>query len=241
MLMNGFLITPTLYSAWKYWKESEGSGKNEILDVLNKAEGEKSPAMRAGIEFENAIRNVCDGGTSEDFCVLEAADIVKGGMWQQRVSKELDGDLLYGIADVVRRNAIFDIKRAFKYDLGQYEGSIQPLIYMYATGIPNFDYVISDGQEVYVETYHWEARSLDLLKERIADMKGSFLSDDEMRLAFQNRWTYRKEEGQEVALAAAKLDGDDISFGKESFRMSRELRASLDATRIKAERNNGLY
>jgi hypothetical protein len=201
MLMNGFLITPSLYSAWKYWYESEYSGKKEILDALNKTEGEKSPAMQAGIAFENAIRSVCDGGTSEDFCVLEAADIVKGGMWQQRVSKELDGDLLYGIADVVRRNTIFDIKRVNKYDLGQYEGSIQHLIYMYATGIPNFDYVISDGYEVYVETYHWEARSLETLKERIAEMKGSLFSDDEMRAAFVSHWTSRKDVDREAAKA----------------------------------------
>jgi hypothetical protein len=180
--------------------DSEGAGKKEILDVLNKAEKEKSPAMRAGIDFENAIRRVCDGGMTEDFCVLEAADIVKGGMWQQRVSRELDGDLLYGIADVVRRNAIFDIKRAFKYDIGNYEGSIQHLIYMYATGIPNFEYVISDGQEVYVEAYHWEAGSLETLKGRIAEMKGSLLSDDEMRAAFVSQWT-RRDAGREAVKA----------------------------------------
>jgi hypothetical protein len=192
--MNGFLITPSLYSAWKYWYESEYSGKKEILDTLNKIEKEKSPAMQAGIDFENAIRHVCNGGASEDFCVREATDMVKGGMWQQRISRELDGDLLYGIADVIRRNTIFDIKRVFnKYDIGQYKESIQHLIYMYATGIPNFEYVVSDGQEVYVETYHWEARSLETLRERIAEMKGSLLSDDEMSLAFQTYWRYRRD------------------------------------------------
>jgi hypothetical protein len=191
--MNGFLITPSLYSAWRYWMDSDDAGKEEILDTLNKVEKEKSPAMRAGIDFENAIRHVCDGGTSEDFCVLDAADIVKGGLWQQRISRELDGDLVYGIADVIRRNTIFDIKRVFKYDIGKYEDSIQHLIYMYATGIPNFEYIVSDGQEVYVETYHWEARSLETLRERIAEMKGSLLSDGEMSLAFQTHWKYRRD------------------------------------------------
>jgi hypothetical protein len=62
---------------------------------------------------------------------------------------------------------------------------------MYATGIPHFDYVISDGQAVYVETYHWEARSLDLLKERIAEMKNHLLADEEMGMAFLAHWTYR--------------------------------------------------
>jgi hypothetical protein len=193
--MRGFLITPSLYSAWKYWKDSEDAGKEDLLDTLNKVEKRKSPAMQMGIDFENAVRGVCDGtGVTDDFCVMDAAEIVKGGMWQQRVSREIDGDLAYGIADVIRRNTIFDIKRVFKYDLGKYEGSIQHLIYMYAAGLPNFDYVISDGQEVYVETYHWESGSLELLRERIAEMKGSLLADDEMSMAFQTHWKYKKDE-----------------------------------------------
>jgi hypothetical protein len=188
----GFLITPSLYSSWRYWKYGEDSGKGEILDTLNKVRKEPSPAMQRGIDFENDIRRVCADGTSEDFCVLEAADIVKGGMWQQRVSKELNGDLAYGIADVIRRNTIFDIKRVNKYDLGKYEGSIQHLIYMYATDIPNFEYVISDGKEVYMESYHWGAGSLETLGERISEMKDSLLSDDEMSLAFRTHWQYRR-------------------------------------------------
>jgi hypothetical protein len=190
--MNGFLITPSLYSTWKYWKNSEDTGKNEILDTLNKIKKETSPAMQAGIDFENDIYRVCNGGVSEDLCVLEAADIVKNGMWQQRVSKELNGDLAYGIADVIRRDTIFDIKRVNQYDIGKYEGSIQHLIYMYATDIPNVEYVISDGHEVYLESYHWGNGSLETLTERIDEMKDSLLSDDEMSLAFRTYWQYRR-------------------------------------------------
>jgi hypothetical protein len=174
---------------------SEGAGKNEILDTLNKVPKAKSAAMQAGIDFEDAIRRVCDGGYSDDFCVPEAAEIVKGGLWQQRLSRELDGDLAYGIADVIRRDTIFDIKRVYQYDLGKYEDSIQHLIYMYASGLPRFEYVISDGYEVYIEAYHWGEKSLETLKERISEMKASLLFDDEMRRAFQTHWTYRKETG----------------------------------------------
>jgi hypothetical protein len=223
-MMNGFLITPSLYSAWQYWKNSEGSGKEEILDALNKVGKEKSPAMRAGIEFENAIRHVCAEGSEtqeatpldpskpihvqgvfawEHFCVLEAAKIVKGGLWQQRVSRMLDGDLLYGIADVVRRDTIFDIKLVNKYEIGKYESSIQHLLYMHAADMPNFQYVISDGCEVYVEAYHWEAKSLETLRERIAEMKGCFLLDGEMSLAFRTHWRHRKSDAGEARESAA--------------------------------------
>jgi hypothetical protein len=193
--MNGFLITPSLYSSWKYWMENEeDDSKADILDTLNKVEKPKSAAMQAGIDFEDDIRKVCEGAALEDPCVMEVADIVRGGMWQQRISKELDGDLVYGTADVIKRDTIYDIKRVNQYELGKYEGSIQHLIYMYATDIPNFDYLISDGHSVYVEAYYSGSKSLDVLRARIADLKDSLLADTELSSAFIKNWKYRKEE-----------------------------------------------
>ena len=193
-MTTGFLITPSLYNSWRYWMDSDGEDKTEILDTLNKVEKPKSAAMQAGIDFENDIRKVCEGGTTDDDCVMEVANIVRGGMWQQRLSRELGGDLVYGIADVIRRDTIYDIKRVNQYELGKYEESIQHLIYLYAGEIPNFDYLISDSHSVYVETYHWESKSLDLLKARIADLKDFLLSDNELSLAFNKNWKYRQEE-----------------------------------------------
>ena len=192
--MNGFLITPSLYSSWKYWMGSENEGMASILDTLNKVEIAKSPAMQAGIDFEDNIRKVCEGIISDDLCVTEIAEIVSGGMWQQRISRELEGDLVYGIADVIKRDTIFDIKRVNQYELGKYESSIQHLIYMYATEIPNFKYLISDGKEVFEEAYYWGSQSLDLLKSRVADLKESLLADTELSLAFTKNWKYRQEE-----------------------------------------------
>ena len=68
--------------------DSDGEGKTEILDTLNKVEKAKTAAMQAGIDFEGDIRKVCEGGTVDDYCVNEVAEIVRGGMWQQRVSRE---------------------------------------------------------------------------------------------------------------------------------------------------------
>jgi hypothetical protein len=196
--MNGFLITPSLYSSWKYWMNSDGEDKNAILDTLNKVETIKSPAMQAGIDFEENIQNICEGvvfepTNDEERCLLEVANIVCGGMWQQRISRELDGDLVYGIADVIKRDTIFDIKWVSQYELGKYEGSIQHLIYMYSTEIPNFKYLIFDGHEIYEEAYYWGSHSLDLLRSRIADLKGSLLADAELSAAFNKNWKYKQE------------------------------------------------
>lgn len=192
-MKSGFLITPSLYSGWAYWRDNDSAGKGDVLDILNKVRRERTATMQAGIDFEDAVKRACEEGTGEDECVSEAARIVAGGMWQRKVRRELDGDLLYGIADVVKRNTIFDIKRVNRYDVGKYEWSIQHLIYMYATGIENFGYVITDGSGVYVEEYHWEERSLETLRGRIEEMKDCLLGDAEMGEAFRKNWTYRSE------------------------------------------------
>jgi hypothetical protein len=193
-MTKGFLITPSLYNSWKFWIDGEGEGKAEILDTLNKVDKPKSEAMLNGIAFENEVLNVCNGGKSDDPCVNEIAGIVKGGLWQQKISRELDGDLVYGVADVIKRNTIYDIKRVNSYEVGKYEYSIQHLIYLYSMQIPNFAYLISDGNNVYEEAYYWEGKSLDTLRIRITDMKDSILADSEMREAFINNWKFRKEE-----------------------------------------------
>ena len=146
--------------------------------------------MQAGIDFENDIKKACYGKVIGDLCVMEIAKIVMGGLWQQRISRELESDLVYGIADVIKRDTIYDIKSVNHYEPGKYEENIQHLIYMYAAEIPNFEYLISDGENVYVETYHWESKSLDLLKSRIADLKDFILADTELALAFNKNWKY---------------------------------------------------
>ena len=187
MLVNdSWLVTPSLYSSY-YWYAIRDYGTTEdFLNVLRKEKTPPTESMLAGIEFEDKIRAVCDGkdtaGDRND--VEEIAELVKDGFWQERISKELDGNLLYGIADVITPYCIYDIKfTTSKYELGKYDYSIQHLLYMYCTGIPHFQYLISDGNEVYVESHSWSDTSLETLKSRIYEMLSFILGFKEFKEA----------------------------------------------------------
>ena len=191
---DSWLVTPSLYSSY-YWYAIRDYGTTEdFLNVLRKEKTPPTESMLAGIEFEDKIRAVCDGkdtdGDRHD--VEEIANLVKGGFWQERISKELDGNLLYGIADVITPHMIYDIKFSSKYDIGKYDYSIQHLLYMYCTGIPHFQYLISDGNEVYVESHSWSDTSLATLKSRIYEMLSFILGFKEFKEAFESNWRVKE-------------------------------------------------
>lgn len=196
MLVNdSWLVTPSLYSAY-YWYAIRDYGTTEdFLKVLRKEKTPPTESMLAGIEFEDKIRAVCDGtdtaGDRSD--VEEIAELVKGGFWQERISKELDGNLLYGIADVITPYMIYDIKFSTgSYNLGKYDYSIQHLLYMYCTGIPHFKYLIGNGENVFIEEHSWSDTSLETLKSRIYEMLSFIDGNKEFKEAFESNWRIKE-------------------------------------------------
>lgn len=167
-----YLITPTLLNSFHYWfnyqaedsedesgniitsSQKEIKAREEYLSMLRREEIEKSSAMQAGIDFENKIFDYCcNSAPGESSIICEIGDMVAGGYWQQRVSKQLDGFLLYGRADVIKHDTIYDIKRSKSYEVGKYYLSAQHRIYLYCTGIPKFSYIISDERSWWREDY----------------------------------------------------------------------------------------
>jgi hypothetical protein len=161
-----------------------------FLKVLHREKTPPTESQQAGIDFEDKIRAVCEGReeAKEGSVIEEIADFVKGGSWQVRVKKEFEGNLLYGIADVVTPSMIYDIKLTSDYDFGKYDYSIQHLLYMYCSGIPHFKYLISDGKRVYVEEHSWSDTSLDTLKSRIYEMLSFIEGNKAFKEAFEENW-----------------------------------------------------
>lgn len=147
----------------------------ELLDLLDHKPVETTEIMQAGIDFEDDVAHVCEGGyVSADNVANEIAEIVKGSLWQVPIKTqvEVDGQPLYifGRMDCLKRDWIYDIKRVLRYELGKYYDSIQHLAYMKATGIENFKYLVKCGNSLYNETYRGGEQSNNLLQERAADL-----------------------------------------------------------------------
>lgn len=195
-----YLITPTLYNSYIYYAEGdfelygekaaeiEAKAKQDFLNTLNKVYT-TNEILQRGIDFENSVNDICNGLDVEPMeNAKDVADIVGHGIWQEKLCKTVGDYVLYGKADVIRADTIYDIKRVSTYDCPKYEQSIQHLLYMECSGLEHFKYVISTGKDVYVEYYHKDADNLQKLLGRIDRMVNFIRQTPEFNKAFEANW-----------------------------------------------------
>ncbi len=120
------------------------------------------------------------------------SQVVENGLWQQTCKKDLKiGNkefLLYGKMDVIKRDTIYDIKFTDNYELGKFLDSSQHLIYLYCTGLPKFQYLISDGGDYWIEDYYNHANIENEIKSKISDFLGYLENDKEAKEMFETKW-----------------------------------------------------
>lgn len=206
----GYLITPSLLGSFSWYLSDESEdARQKFLQILRRERTPTTPAQQKGLDFEEAIKEVCETkeieqvfhfSNFEDFddrireaeIVNSLAAIVKGGLWQQTVKKDLTvGNqefLLYGKCDVIKRDTIYDIKFTSNYEVGKFLDSSQHLIYLYCLGLPKFQYLISDGKEYWVEDYHNHAGIENEIKSKISDLMSYLENDQEAKEMFFTKW-----------------------------------------------------
>jgi len=168
--------------------------KQDFLDTLNKVKFEPTPAMQAGIDFENEVEKYTLGDSeTKSECVIEFGELLIGSIWQEKVRRELKiGEfdlLLYGRTDAIKRNTVYDVKFTKNYTVGKFESSIQHWLYLYCSRLKEFEYLVSNGKANYVEFYTWSENSLELLSGRIADMLQDIFADKEFKESFIKNWS----------------------------------------------------
>jgi hypothetical protein len=200
--MTKYLITPTLINAYQYYINDEfkspADSRADFLKTLSREKFEPNEAMQKGIDFEEEIFTQCslekEVGkklTSNPICDA-IVKIVKGGIWQQTCKKDLQvGNqefLVYGKIDVVKQDTVYDIKFTSNYELGKFLNSAQHLIYLYCTGLPKFQYLISDGKDYWIEDYYNHANIENEIKSKISDLLGYLENDMEAKKLFETKW-----------------------------------------------------
>lgn len=96
----------------------------------------------------------------------KVAGIVRGGQFQLKAKKYVTVNgidfLVYGRLDVLNAGTIYDIKFTKNYDRGKYFGSTQhPMYFELVPEAARFSYLISNGTDVWTETYtREETRSI---------------------------------------------------------------------------------
>lgn len=187
------LITQSLVSAWAYMFDchegQEDAAKEDFERVLRREKGEPTEAMLDGIAFENAVYDRANGlhhpPTPWESGVQAVADIIRGAQFQVRLSRPItvDGEeyIVHGVLDALRAGTIFDVKKtSAKGGLGgrdfygKYLNSPQHPFYFYLSPESReFKYLLSDGEEVYIEEYRpAECRSAeDVIREFAQSMR----------------------------------------------------------------------
>jgi hypothetical protein len=198
-----YKITPTLYNSYRYYlkaaNESAGKGAEKLEEFMATLRGEKfapTPAILKGYQFEDDIRAYCEGRKTAAGIVKEIGDIVRGGLWQQRLTADIKAfgmDIrLVGVADVIKENAIYDIKRSSSYDLGKYADSLQHLVYLYCSRLPKFRYCVGYGSGVEAagaayEDYYLDDNTLPKIRQKCADLLG-WLENSNLMQVYKKHW-----------------------------------------------------
>jgi hypothetical protein len=171
--MTKYLLTPSLLNAYQYYiKSTKDDAKDDFIRTL-KREPFTNEAMERGIRFENNVKSICDGKDIE-------------------VEINKTKYLLYGRADIVKRDTIYDIKTTKEYKLGKYMDSCQHLFYMYCMNINNFAYLVAEGSSKlkswYKEDYNFSKEQEKRLFLKLNNFL-NFLKDyKEFNDLFINNW-----------------------------------------------------
>lgn len=165
-------MTKTLLEAWQYtfdcFEGFEDKAQEDFLRTLNRQPAEETEAMMNGRTFENRVYAAMQGKTIRSDAkwrtgAMTVADILKGAQWQVRANRDIEVDGMtfnvYGILDALKAGVIYDVKFLNKSmngaDLyGKYLNCSQHPAYFYI--VPEaraFQYLVSDGEDVYIETY----------------------------------------------------------------------------------------
>ena len=159
-----YLLTHSLLSSWLYAMKDMGDRDTyqEFLQVLRREPTPRTEAMQKGIDFEDLVTAITLGKGDEASswypAARKVAGIVQGGILQCKASRPIEVDgvplLLYGRLDCLKAGVIDDIKYSTSYERGKYLDSTQhPTYFELVPEAETFRYLISNGTEVWTETY----------------------------------------------------------------------------------------
>lgn len=168
--MERFMVTHSLLSSWLYAisenpyedATTERDSMAEFLTVLRREPTPTSEAMQKGIDFEDLVTNILNGGGDQTnewyYQANRIAGIIRGGILQYTAKTNVrigDRDvLLYGRLDALKGGVIYDIKYSGHYEAGKYFDSTQHPMYMrLVPEAREFSYLISNGKDFWQETY----------------------------------------------------------------------------------------
>lgn len=161
-----YRIYPTLLNSFALFEEKTADSQGEIIvdmwemiDRINRVKKPTTVAQQKGIDFEKAVIT----GEDEDMfseVVIEKARALLPSKYKTQFYSEAKykNCLIYGFVDLVGGDRAVDLKSTRKYEPNRFAFNHQNLylLGLKKYGIKTLDYVITDFEEVYQETYTFD-------------------------------------------------------------------------------------
>ena len=172
----------------------------DFLRTLRREPSETTEAMMNGLTFEDRVYRAAAGKTIRSDAkwregALKVAEVIKGAQIQVPISRpiEVDGTtyLLNGVLDALKAGVIYDVKFLNKSlgssDVyGKWLNCTQHPAYFYLVHEAHeFQYVGSDGEDIYIETYQRD--QTPYIGEIIHDFL-EFLKSEGLTDVFMEKW-----------------------------------------------------
>lgn len=157
-------IYPTLLNTYSLFakKVTDAEGNlfvdfNQLIASINRETRPVSDPQQAGINFENAVITGKGAEAFPEPVLDKIRGLLPAKFKTQVFTKFVVRNVeIYGYIDVLGDGRAIDIKTTNSYKTGKYANNFQNLylLGLRNKGINQLDYLVTDFQDVYVETYH---------------------------------------------------------------------------------------
>lgn len=155
--MIKYRFYPTLLNTFARYLRGGNCSEQDLLAMINRVPTPTTAAQERGISFEEAIVKGTDEERFNPDILVKVRKLLPRPIVDVQVycQWEIDDVLFYGYVDLIGKYKAVDLKTTSSYQAGRYTNNHQNL-YLHALkrkGIRLMEYVITDFEDVYVESY----------------------------------------------------------------------------------------
>lgn len=155
--MINYRFYPSLLNVFSRYVRGGNLSAQELIDSINRVPSPTTAAQERGTSFEEAIVKGTNEARFDPDIINRVRKLLPRPIVDTQVycQWEIDDVLFYGYVDLIGKFKAVDLKTTASYQAGRYVHNHQNL-YLHALkrkGIKLMEYVITDFNDVYVESY----------------------------------------------------------------------------------------
>ena len=190
--MIKYRFYPTLLNTFSWYLSGDKMSDQEMIAVINRVPTPTTAAQERGISFEEAVVKGTDEARFDPDILAKVRKLLPRPIVEVQVycQWEIEDVLFYGYVDLIGKYKAVDLKTTRSYQKDRYLNNHQNL-YLHALkrrGIKLMEYVITDFNDVYLESYpltHPIERQLEEIRQfkQFLDQNRELITDKKIFVA----------------------------------------------------------